>query len=77
MLDAQVQTKGTKSRVALTWVPADGGNVSVMRNGRVVATTADDGAFNSNVGTHTGTFTYQACETDSGDCSNEVMVTVP
>ena len=28
------------------------------------------------LGTHTGTFTYQVCETDSGDCSNEVVVPV-
>ena len=31
----------------------------------------------SKLGTQTGTFTYQVCETDSGDCSNEVTVTVP
>jgi hypothetical protein len=28
------------------------------------------------LGTSTGTFTYQVCETDSGDCSNEVVVEV-
>jgi hypothetical protein len=77
VLDAEVQTKGDQRRVALTWSPADGGDVDVLRNGAIVATTADDGAFNSKLGTHTGTFTYQVCETPSGDCSNEVVVTVP
>jgi hypothetical protein len=77
VLDAEVQTKGDQRRVALTWSPADGGNVDVLRNGAIVATTADDGAFNSKLGTHTGTFTYQVCETPTGDCSNVVMVTVP
>jgi hypothetical protein len=77
VLDAQLQTKGAKHRVALTWSPADGGDINILRNGNVVATTADDGAVNSNLGTHTGTFTYQVCETDSGDCSNEVVVEVP
>jgi hypothetical protein len=77
VLDAEVQTKGDQRRVALTWSPADGGDVDVFRNGAIVATTPDDGAFNSKLGTHTGTFTYQVCETPTGDCSNEVVVTVP
>ena len=38
---------------------------------------ADDGSTRDNLGAHTGTITYQVCETDSGDCSNEVDVTVP
>ena len=30
-------------RVQLKWSPADGGQVDVIRNGHVIATTADDG----------------------------------
>jgi len=37
----------------------------------------DSGKAKSNLGTRTGTFTFQVCETDSGDCSNEVTVVVP
>ena len=74
---ARVKTQGTQHQVQLKWSPADGGNINILRNGAVVATTADDGKANSNLGTHTGTFTYQVCETDSGDCSNEVTVVVP
>ena len=48
--------------------------MNVLRNGAVVGTTADDGTAVDNLGTQTGTFTYQVCETDSGDCSNEVTV---
>jgi len=74
---ARVQTQGNQHRVQLRWSPADGGSVNILRNGVVRGTTADDGAAFDNLGTQTGTFTYQVCETDSGDCSNEVTVQVP
>jgi hypothetical protein len=76
-LTATVEQRNGNSRVNLVWSPADGGEVNVLRNGVNKFTTADDGSATNNVGTHTGTITYQVCETDSGDCSNEVMVTVP
>ena len=77
VLEASVQTQGNEHRVQLQWSPADGGTVDVLRNGVVRATTADDGQVNNKLGTRTGEFTYQVCETDSGDCSNEVTVQVP
>jgi hypothetical protein len=36
----------------------------------------DNGNFQINIHQHTGTDTYQVCETDSGDCSNEVRVRI-
>ncbi len=75
-LTANVHHKNGNSRVELTWSPADGGQVNVLRNGTIVHTTADDGSATNNVGARTGTFTYQVCETDSGDCSNVVEVTI-
>jgi hypothetical protein len=78
-LTAQAETKDQRSRVTLNWDPADGGNVDVLRDGVVVQTTADDGNTNEKfkrVSSGT-TFTYQVCETDSGDCSNEVQVAIP
>ena len=78
MLTAQSRVKQGKNQVRLTWTPADGGTINVLRNGVIIqAATADDGKTNDNLGTMTGTFTYQVCETDSGDCSNEVVVTFP
>ena len=65
------------SSVNLDWNPADGGDVNILRNGTIIQTIADDGKTKDKLGTTTGTFTYQVCETDSGDCSNEVDVTVP
>ena len=77
VLQARVKTQGNQHQVQLKWSPADGGRMNILRNGAVVATTPDDGKANSNLGTRTGEFTYQVCETDSGDCSNEVTVVVP
>jgi hypothetical protein len=76
-LSARARTRQGQTTVSLKWRPADGGQVNVLRDGVVVQTTADDGSTQDNLGTMTGTFTYQVCETDSGDCSNEVDVTVP
>jgi hypothetical protein len=76
-LSAAFRTQQGRTKVRLTWEPADGGSMNILRNSVVIATTADDGQATDNIGMHTGTFTYQVCETDSGDCSNEVEITVP
>ncbi len=76
-LTATLQQRNGESRVTLQWDPADGGEINVIRNGKTVQTTPDDGNTKDKLKSHTGTFTYQVCETDTGDCSNEVMVTVP
>jgi hypothetical protein len=76
VLQARVRTQGNQHRVKLQWSPADGGQINILRNGAIIATTADDGRATDDLGTQTGTFTYQVCETDSGDCSNEVTVRV-
>ncbi len=75
-LTATARSKGAKSQVTLTWDPADGGNINVLRDGVVVQTTADDGSTKDKLRGNTGSFTYQVCETDTGDCSNEVVVTL-
>lgn len=77
VLTARARQRGTMNQVLLRWDPADGGTINVLRNSAIVQTTADDGRTVDNLGTSTGTFTYQVCETDSSDCSNEVQVTVP
>ena len=76
-LQARVKGQGTNHNVQLKWSPADGGRVSLTRNGSVIGNTTDDGAVTDKLGTQTGSFTYKVCETDSSDCSNEVTVTVP
>ncbi len=77
-LTASARARGSKARVTLNWDPADGGDINVLRDGAVVQTTADDGITKDSLRNASGsTFTYKVCETDSGDCSNEVQVTIP
>jgi hypothetical protein len=76
-LSARPRTRQGQTQVNLRWSPANGGTVNVLRNNVVVQTTPDDGKTKDNLGTMTGTFTYQVCETDTGDCSNQVQITVP
>ncbi len=73
-LTADVVRRNGNRVVILTWSPADGGQVNIMKNGNVKGTTADDGNIQINVHQQTGTDFYQVCETDSGDCSNAVRV---
>ena len=74
-LGAHVRRQGGNRFVVLDWAPANGGSVNVLRNGAVRGTTDDDGNFQVNIHGHTGTDTYQVCETDTGTCSNVVTVT--
>jgi hypothetical protein len=77
VLDAKVRRQGGHRFVALTWSPADGGLINILRNGDVIGTTNDDGSAQDKIADgFTGTLVYQVCETDSGDCSNEVRVRV-
>jgi hypothetical protein len=75
-LTAYVFRQGGKRYVGLTWSPANGGGMNVLRNGSVIKTTADDGHTKTHLGNHTGIFAYQVCETDTGTCSNEVTIRV-
>jgi len=75
-LSADVFRRDGKRFVALTWSPANGGDMNVLRNGSVIGTTPDDGATRSKLANHTGDITYQVCESDTGTCSNEVRVRV-
>ena len=77
MLKTRVRRGGNQNAVVLQWRPADGGSINVLRDGNVVQTTPDDGKTVDGLGSATGTFTYQVCETDTGNCSNEAVVTVP
>ena len=70
-LSVSPRTQGPWTYADLSWNPADGGNVDVYRNGSVIRTTADDGAYSDRISRNpSGSYDYQVCETDSGDCSN-------
>jgi hypothetical protein len=76
-LTATLHRKKGRARVTLEWSPADGGEINILRDGAVVKTVQDDGLAKDRLTSHTGTFTYQVCETDTGDCSNVVEITNP
>jgi serine protease AprX len=59
----------------LTWTGAHSSNVDVNRNGVVITTVPNTGAYTDSTGT-TGqaTFTYKVCEAGSQTCSNTVTV---
>ncbi len=76
VLEADVRRQRGARIVDLTWSPADGGSVNILINGVAARKTDDDGRARHKLGSDTGTFVYQVCETDTGKCSNEVRVKV-
>lgn len=75
-LTAKLRRQQGKRLVALSWSPANGGSVNIVRDGVVLHTTEDDGRAQDRVGARES-HTYQVCETDTGTCSNEVTVQIP
>ena len=59
----------------LTWSDASSTDVDIYRDGNVVATTANDGAYTDNTGQNGGgSTTWKVCEPGTGTCSNSVTV---
>ncbi len=67
------KVKGTKT-ASLSWSGATSASVDIFRNGSVVTTTANDGAYEETLGKGGGTYTYQVCESGTTTCSNEFTV---
>jgi subtilisin family serine protease len=60
----------------LTWSGASSTNVDIFRNGSLVATTANSGAYTDNIGQRGGgSYTYKVCEAGTTTCSNEAVAT--
>ncbi len=77
-LTLTADNRGNPRRVNLSWTPADGGSIDVIRDGVILRTVDDDGRAQDRLGAGGRTVhVYQVCETDTGDCSNEVKVKVP
>ena len=74
-LSTQLHRQGGKRFVTLEWSPADAGTLNVLRNGVVVGT-SDNGSALDRLGTRTGTFAYQVCQSDFSVCSNLAKVIV-
>ena len=74
-LTAVTRTKGQKRYVDLSWAGATATTVDVRRNGVVIATTANDGAYTDTIGRSAGTFRYRVSHPGGTPISNEVTIT--
>jgi len=62
--------------VDLTWSGASSANIDVYRNGVLIVTVPNSGAYTDSTGDHgRATYTYRVCEAGTGTCSNQVTVT--
>ncbi len=76
-LTASIRHKHNNRLVALSWTPADGDTINILRDGVVIRTVTDDGSAQDHLGSGPRErHVYQVCE-DDGTCSNEVTVKVP
>ena len=67
------KVKGT-NYADLTWDGLTSANVYIFRDGGLLATTANDGAFtDDSLGKGPDQVVYQVCEAGSGTCSQEIM----
>jgi len=74
-LTATGRTQGRKRVADLRWSGATTTNVEVRRNGSVIATTANDGAYTDTIGKATGTYRYRVSHPGGSPISNEATVT--
>lgn len=64
-----------RQRVDLSWSGAASSNVDVYRDGSIIVTTANDGAYTDNLNVKGGgSYTYQVCEQGTSTCSTTVTV---
>jgi hypothetical protein len=62
--------------VDLSWTGAMSPNVDIYRDGVVIATVSNTGAYTDSIGVRGGNvrYTYKVCEAATQNCSNEVIV---
>jgi hypothetical protein len=64
-----------RQQVDLVWDGASGADVTIERDGQIVATVPNTGLYTDPIGSKGGgVYLYRACESGSAECSNEVMV---
>lgn len=65
-----------RHNIDLSWSGATSTNVDIYRDGVLIATTANDGAYTDSTNNRGGaSYTYEVCESGSSTCSNSVTVT--
>jgi hypothetical protein len=76
MLTASGRKVNKINTVDLSWSPSGSSpNVDIKRNGVLITTTPNDGAYTDSTGDRgSATYTYQVCEASIANCSNIVTV---
>ena len=77
--DITLSLNGSKRKglhiIDLSWSGAEGSLVDIVRDGIVIATTANDGAYKDNTGNKGGrTYIYAVCESGPLNCSDDAAV---
>jgi subtilisin family serine protease len=67
--------KGAQRSAKLSWSGATGATVDVFRDSAKIASPANSGSYTDKLGTATGTFVYQVCNTNSSTCSPNYSIT--
>ncbi len=74
-LSVTTQSKRRWDIAQVRWSGATTASVDIYRNGSLLTTTANDGAYNDRMRSTSGSFTYQVCNQGStSDCSDSVSV---
>jgi hypothetical protein len=62
--------------VDLSWAPVTSANIDIYRDGAVIATVPNNGAYKDFIGVRGGNvrYIYKVCEAGTSNCSNEVTV---
>ena len=64
-----------KQKVDLSWSGSSATNVDIKRDGNIIATTANNGAYRDNIDLKGGaTYQYEVCDAGTSNCSNTVTV---
>jgi subtilisin family serine protease len=71
--DASGYNSKGKNKVDVTWSGAVTTSVDIFRNGSLLTTTSNDGAYTDSFRS-SGTFTYKVCDQDTNNCSAEMTV---
>ena len=71
----EYKNKGNKM-IDLTWSGVTISDVDIYRNGTMIDTTSNSGAYTDNLGKggRKGSYTYQVCESGTSNCSNTITV---
>ena len=74
-ISAAKSMQGKHGRVELTWEKATSADVDIYRNGLLIKSVQNQGAWNDRIGPHpSGHFSYRVCDAGTDDCTQAAVV---